>query len=218
MNTDSRLSVQRVVDQTGRQNVIEVLRATYLREKRWVTDPEAQIPPEDLEDNSISWFVVNRRGRPAGVLRVRYDPPVAAYAKYGFKLLDPKLPVESFLRDHRIAEIGRFAVIPRYRRRFMVAAALIRAACAETVERGYTHFITDVFEDEAHSPYGFHTRVMGFHPVATHDVGELNCRNRRITMVLDLKAAYQRLKRRGNWIYRYLTGHWDDALHRRLAV
>jgi len=218
MNMDSRLSVQRVDDETARQHVIEVLRATYLREKRWVTDPETQIPPEDLQDNSISWFVVNRRGRPAGVLRVRYDPPIAAYAKYGFKLLDPALPVESFLRDHRIAEIGRFAVIPRYRRRFMVAAALIRAACDETVERGYTHFITDVFEDEAHSPYGFHTRVMGFHPVATHDVGELNCRNRRITMVLDLKAAYQRLKRRGNWIYRYLTFNWDDALHRRLAV
>jgi hypothetical protein len=60
--------------------------------------------------------------------------------------------------------------------------------------------------------------VMGFYPVATHEVGELNCRNRRITMVLDLKAAYQRLKRRGNWIYRYLTFNWDDALHRRLAV
>jgi ribosomal protein S18 acetylase RimI-like enzyme len=218
MNIESRFSVQRVVDEAGRQQVIEVLRATYLREKRWVSDPEAQIPPEDLQCDDISWFVVSRRSRPAGVLRVRYDPPVAAYAKYGFKLLDPDLPVESFLREHRIAEIGRFAVVPRYRRRFMVAAALIRAACGETVERGYTHFITDVFEDEAHSPYGFHTRVMGFHPVATHEVGELNCRNRRITMVLDLKAAYQRLRRRGNWIYRYLTGHWDDALHRRLAV
>jgi ribosomal protein S18 acetylase RimI-like enzyme len=218
MNIESRFSVQRVVDEAGRQQVIEVLRATYLREKRWVSDPEAQIPPEDLQCDDISWFVVSRRSRPAGVLRVRYDPPVAAYAKYGFKLLDPDLPVESFLREHRIAEIGRFAVVPRYRRRFMVAAALIRAACGETVERGYTHFITDVFEDEAHSPYGFHTRVMGFYPVATHEVGELNCRNRRITMVLDLKAAYQRLRRRGNWIYRYLTGHWDDALHRRLAV
>jgi ribosomal protein S18 acetylase RimI-like enzyme len=218
MNIESRFSVQRDVDEAGRQQVIEVLRATYLREKRWVSDPEAQIPPEDLQCDDISWFVVSRRSRPAGVLRVRYDPPVAAYAKYGFKLLDPDLPVESFLREHRIAEIGRFAVVPRYRRRFMVAAALIRAACGETVERGYTHFITDVFEDEAHSPYGFHTRVMGFYPVATHEVGELNCRNRRITMVLDLKAAYQRLKRRGNWIYRYLTGHWDDALHRRLAV
>jgi hypothetical protein len=36
--------------------------------------------------------------------------------------------------------------------------------------------------------------------------------------VLDLKAAYQRLRLRSNWIYRYLTGQWDEALHRRLAV
>jgi hypothetical protein len=59
---------------------------------------------------------------------------------------------------------------------------------------------------------------MGFHPVATHDFGELHCRSRRITMVLDLKAAYQRLRLRGNWIYRYITGQWDETLHRRLAV
>jgi len=107
MNIESRFSVQRVVDEAGRQQVIEVLRATYLREKRWVSDPEGQIPPEDLQCEGISWFVVSRRSRPAGVLRVRYDPPVAAYAKYGFKLLDPNLPVESFLREHRIAEVGR---------------------------------------------------------------------------------------------------------------
>jgi hypothetical protein len=183
-----------------------------------VSDPDSQIPPGDLGRSDISWFVVSVRTRPVGVLRVLYDPPLATYARYGFKLIDPAVRVEEFLRDHRIAEIGRFAVIPRYRRRFMLAAALMRAATAETVARGYTHFITDVFEDDKHSPYGFHTRVMGFHPVATHDVGELHCRSRRITMVLDLKAAYQRLKLRSNWIYRYLTGHWDDALHRRLAV
>lgn len=218
MRSEDRLTTQRVVDEAGRRQVVDVLRATYLREKRWVTDPDGQFPPEDLERPDISWFVVAVRGRPVGVLRILYDPPLAVYAKYGFKLIDPNLQVEQFLNEHRIAEIGRFAVRPRYRRRFMMAAALMRAATEETVARGYTHFITDVFEDDAHSPYGFHTRVMGFHPVATHDVGELHCRSRRITMVLDLKAAYQRLRLRGNWIYRYLTGKWDDALHRRLAV
>jgi hypothetical protein len=59
---------------------------------------------------------------------------------------------------------------------------------------------------------------MGFFPVATHDVGELRCRSRRITLVLDLKAAYQRLQRNGNWLYRYLTEPWDRALHQRMAV
>ncbi len=99
----------------------------------------------------------------------------------------------------------------------MLAAALMRAATEDMVELGYTHLITDVFEDDVHSPLGFHTRVMGFLPVATHDHGELNCASRRITLVLDLKSSYQRLKARGNWLYRYLTRDWDDALHRRFA-
>jgi len=63
------------------------------------------------------------------------------------------------------------------------------------VTRGYTHVITDVFEDDPHSPLGFHTRVMGFRPVGTHDHGDLNCKNRRITLLLDLKSSSQRLRR-----------------------
>jgi hypothetical protein len=213
-----RLCVHRVIDERHRGAVIEVLRATYCQEKRWVADAESQIPPSDLNSAEISWFVVMMGDRPAGVLRVLYDPPLAQYARYGFKPLDPSLRVEEFLARNRIAEIGRFAVTPECRGQFLLAAALMQAAVEETVRRGYTHFVTDVFEDDPHSPYGFHTRVMGFHPVATHDHGELACASRRITLVLDLRAAYKRLKRRGSWLYRYLTAPWDDALHRRLAA
>jgi ribosomal protein S18 acetylase RimI-like enzyme len=218
MRNDAGVTARRVADEADRRAVIEVLRATYHREKRWVTDPETQAPPDDLNKSAISWFIVHVDSHPAGVLRVLYDPPLAQYAKYGFKVLDPSVRVEEFVRRHRIAEIGRFAVLPRYRGRIMVAAALMRAAAEETVARGYTHFVTDVFEDDPHSPYGFHTRVMGFRPVATHDTGELHCRSRRITLVLDLKAAYRRLKARGSWLFRYLTGHWKVALHRRLVA
>ena len=86
-------------------------------------------------------------------------------------------------------------------------------AVRDTLERGYTHYITDVFEGEKHSPYKFHTRVMGFIPVATHDVVELNCPNRRITMVLDLADCYQRIKSFGGWIFRAITGNWSKELH-----
>jgi hypothetical protein len=216
--SEDRVIAERVVDEAGRRRAVAILRETYDREKGWVSDAETQAPPEDLTRPDLSWFVVTVDGVAAGVLRVYYDPPLAAYAKYGFKLLDPAIRVEDFIQHHRIAEIGRFAVIPAYRKQIMVAAALMRAAAAETVARGYTHFVTDVFEDDPHSPYGFHTRVMGFFPVATHDVGELHCRSRRITLVLDLKAAYQRLRQRRNWLYHYLTGRWDGALHQRMAV
>jgi hypothetical protein len=217
MRDNERYDAFRVSDEPGRQSAIAVLRATYHREKRWVTDAEQQIPSEDIGRDNISWFVVTRRGRPAGVVRVLYDPPLGQYAKYGMKGVDPALDVEAFLHENRVAEIGRFAVTRRYRRSIMVAATLMRAAAEDTIARGYTHYVTDVFEDDPHSPYGFHTRVMGFLPVATHDTGELHCNSRRITLLLDLRAAYRRLKERGNWFYRYLTGSWDEALHRRVA-
>jgi ribosomal protein S18 acetylase RimI-like enzyme len=218
MIDDNRVESVRIRDEAERTAAIEVLSATYLDEKGWVSDPEHQFPAGDLERGDIAWFLVHFEGRPAGVLRTLFDPPLLQYAKYGLKLIDPRVDVEKFLRQHRIAEVGRFAVTPEHRGNVMLAAALMRAATQEMVARGYTHVITDVFEDDPHSPLGFHTRVMGFRPVATHDHGELNCKSRRITLLLDLESTYRRLKARGNWIYRYLTARWPDALHRRFAT
>jgi len=62
-----------------------------------------------------------------GVLRVLYNPPLELYKEYGFEKLDNGLDVESFVKDHKIAEIGRFAVIPAYRSMMLVVAALMRA-------------------------------------------------------------------------------------------
>ena len=108
-----------------------------------------------------------------------YDPPIPEYLGYDLKLKSQDFNVEEFLRCNRIAEIGRFAVIPEYRSEIGIVMHLMRAATMETVRRGYTHYITDVFEGEEHSPYGFHTRVVGFQPVATHDTGEMNCGRRK---------------------------------------
>jgi Acetyltransferase (GNAT) family len=195
-----------------------VLCATYQNEKGWIDDPEQQFPSTDLDASQIVWFVVRIDGHPVGVLRTLLDPPLLQYSKYQLKLLDGRIDIESFVRQHRIAEVGRFAVVAEHRGNLLLAAALMRAATEEMVARGYTHVITDVFEDDVHSPFGFHTRVMGFIPIATHDLGELNCKSRRITLVLDLKLSYRRLKARGSWVYRYLTAHWPEALHQRLAA
>jgi len=72
MSRGSRVQASRVIDEAGRRQVVEVLRATYQREKRWVTDPEPQAPPSDLERDEIAWFIAHIRERPAGVLRVHY--------------------------------------------------------------------------------------------------------------------------------------------------
>jgi hypothetical protein len=210
--------VQRVAEVNARHDVLEVLRGTYCEEKGWVDDVDAQFPSTDLDRPEVSWFVATINGRPAGTLRVLYDPPLAEYARYGFKSIDPALRVEEMIRQYRIAEIGRFAVLPAYRRQLIVAVALMRSAAAETIARRFTHYVTDVFEDDPHSPYRFHTNVMGFLPIATHDVGEMRTASRRITLVLDLKAAYARLKRRECWVYRYFTEIWDSTLHQQMAA
>lgn len=161
--------------------------------------------------------MVTFEDRAAGALCVLYDPPYTQYLGYGLKLLDPTLRVEEMIQSDDIAEVGRFAVRPEFRRQFMVAAALMRAATDAVLARGYTHLVTDVFEDDRHTPFGFHTRVIGFCPVATHDAGELHCRSRRITLVLDISGACEPLKTQNQWLYRYLTCEWDEPSHRRLA-
>jgi hypothetical protein len=218
MIDDNRVVSVRIRDESGRTAALDVLGATYRNEKGWVSDPRHQFPATDLERHDIAWYIVRLEGRPVGVLRTLFDPPLLQYARYGLRLIDPRIDVETFLRQHLIAEVGRFAVVLEHRGNMVLVAALMRAATEEMVTRGYTHVITDVFEDDPHSPLGFHTRVMGFQPVATHDHGELNCKSRRITLLLDMGSSYRRLKARGNWIYRYLTAHWPDALHRRFAT
>ena len=217
MYDESRVTVRRVTLDEDRRRVIEVLAEIYHREKQWVNDAETEFPPGDLQRSELVWFLVTVEDRAAGALRIRYDPPYAQYLSYELELVDPKLRVEEFIQSNRIAEVGRFAVRPEFRGQFMVAAALMRAATDAVVARGYTHLVTDVFEDDPHTPYRFHTRVIGFCPVATHQVGELNCRSRRITLVLDISTAYERLRNRGHWLYRYLTCRWDELSHRRLA-
>jgi hypothetical protein len=212
------LDVIRLDDEWGRQQALAVMRATYRDEKQWIASDTRLVAPEDMGAPQVSWFVARLDGQPVGVLRVLYEPPLNLYAQYGFRVVVPDLDLDAFIRSARIAEIGRFAVVPELRNNFLIATALMREAVRETVLRGFSHYLTDVFEGEAHSPHAFHTRVLGFQTVATHDVGELNCPNRRLTMVLDLRAGYRRLRRSKGWLYRYLTEGWPEELHRSLEA
>jgi hypothetical protein len=216
MSLKDNVRAIRVETLAERQRALQVLQATYRREKNWVHDEQKVFPTDDLTNLDVSWFMVSVADAPVGVLRVLYNPPLDLYRQYGFKQLVQGLDIEEFCRTHRIAEIGRFAVMPEYRKYITVVGALMREAARETVECGFSHYITDIFEGEAHSPYNFHTRVMGFQPVATHDVGELNCPNRRITLILDLQAAYHRLRTTQRWVYRFLTENWSESLHQKL--
>lgn len=203
-----------------RRQALSVLNATYAQEKQWVDDAEAMFPEDDLSNDAITWVVATVDEAPAGVLRIHYDPPLHLYDAYGLEPMEAAqdLDIDAFIRSNQIAEIGRFAVLPAYRRRIRVVFWLMRMASLDTLQRGYTHYVTDVFEDEPHSPYNFHTRVLGFQPVAHHAAGEMNCLHRRITLMLNLKDAYQRLRESKNRLYRFLTDGWDDAVMRQLSV
>ncbi len=216
MSLKDRITTHRVEEETQRLHAIQVMRATYETEKNWMRGEEKLFPLRDLSDHAVSWFVVYDGERPIGVLRVLYSPPLELYKQYGFKPIGEGFDVEEFVKQNRIAEIGRFAVLPEYRRYIMVSASLMRVASKETFKRGFTHYVTDIFEGEKHSPYDFHRRVMGFQPVASHDVGELNCPNRRITMIVNLGEAYRNLQASNNWIYRFFMEDWDPELDLKL--
>ena len=212
------LTVRKVETEEARQKALVVLKSVYSGEKGWVADLESFLPQSDLENPVISWFLAERNGEPVGVTRVLYEIPFELYDTYGFQLENPGLDVEAFVRNHKIAEVGRFAVVPKYRNKILVAAILMRAAATETVERRFTHFITDVFAADPNSPYQFHRKILGFETVATHDHGEMKVDSKRITMLLDLRAAYDRLKQGKNWIFRYITQGWDEQLLQRLSA
>ena len=218
MSSSKPVSAHRVGDEKCRLRALKVLREVYRGEKAWVTDPDSVFPLADLERPEISWFLAELGGRPVGTARVLYDLPLHLYKDYGLQLVDQGIDVEAFLRHHRIAEIGRFAVRPRFRRRIRIAAALMAAATTETVQRGFTHYITDVFEGDPNSPYQFHRGVLGFQVVATHETGELRFDGRRITMLLDIRDAYQRLARGKNWIFRYITASWTEQMVQQLLA
>ena len=208
---------RRVESEADRLKAIAVLERTYGEEKGWVLDIAGMFPATDLGRSDLSWFLATKRGEPVGVLRVLYDPSLGAYQSYKLEGVDPSLDIGKFLSTNRIAEIGRFAVVPERRSGVGVVLSLMRLSTREIVRLGYTQLITDVFENDPHSPLGFHTRIIGFRKVATHETGELRHQGRRITLLLDIKTGYRSLKLRGNRFFRAITRGWSEAMHASLA-
>lgn len=93
----------------------------------------------------------------------------------------------------------------------------MRVAVEDTIIKEYDYYITDIFEGEKHNPELFHTRVIGFQPVATHDLGEINCKNRRITMILNLRECYYRLKCNKKQVFQFFTEKWSGNLHLKMS-
>ncbi|ABB24111.1 MAG: GCN5 family acetyltransferase [Pelodictyon luteolum] len=200
----SSVTVRRVESACDRSRVLEVIEQVFRIEKNWIAGVEGQIPEDVLKSDTLSWFIAEVSGKPAGVIRLLYDPPLELPERYEVKF-EPGIDVEKLRTAGRYAEIGRFMILGEYRRNPRIALRLMRAATAEVVERDYTHFITDVFEGEANSPFNFHTRVLGFEVVGKHLFGDLNCSSTRIILTLDILKLFRRIKNSRNRIYMELS-------------
>ena len=62
------------------------------------------------------------------MLRVLFNPPLEVYARYGFQPVPgTNFDVTEFVKHSRVAEIGRFAVLPERPRAVAVRLALALA-------------------------------------------------------------------------------------------
>ena len=212
----SSVRVSRVESAGDRAAALEVIKRVFCVEKNWISSVQNQIPDE-LSNNGVSWFLATINGKAAGVMRLLYDPSFDIPEEYDVKFM-PGIDVEELKSAGKYVEIGRFMILEEYRKNPRVALRLMRAATAEVIERDYTHFITDVFEGEKHSPLNFHTRVLGFEVIGKHLFGELNCSSTRIILTLDILKLYSRIKDSRSRIYRELTDGFKAIIERKATT
>jgi len=212
----SVISVTKVLSHQDRLDAVSVIEEVFLREKQWIAAVNEQVPELLASNREYSWFIARVGNRPAGVMRLRYAPSLELPESCHLHLA-PGVDLEDVKAAGRYVEIGRFMIRPEFRRQYLVALRLMRVATTEVVERDYTHFITDVFEGEEHSPLNFHTRVLGFEVIGSHLYGELNCSSTRIILTLDIIKLYNRVKDSRSKIYQELTGELRGLFERKYA-
>jgi hypothetical protein len=209
----SRFDIEtvRVLTPQERAEAMGVVEEVFCREKNWVSDADKEIPTSLREDDRLSFFLCRVDGEPAGIIRLNYDPPLELPKELEVQL-EPGIDIATYAAGKRFVEIGRFMIRSRFRRNYKVALRLIRAAVREVVERGYTHFVTDVYDGDPHSPLQFHTRVLGFERIGTHRHGELDANYVRIILVLDIARSYRRLQQRQNRVFREVAAGLEGLL------
>lgn len=206
-----RLAVERVDDATRRQAALGVVAEVYQSEKGWIPEAATEIPADPGADAGVTWLLARFGDEPVGVVRITYDPPLALPTEAGVEL-EPGIDLDRLARAGRFAEVGRLMIRPEWRARPKIVLALMRGVAAAVIERGVTHLLTAVFEDDPHSPYRFHTRQLGFERIGTHRHGELACASRRILLVLDIARSLDRLAARGTSIAKELGRGLGDRL------
>ncbi len=212
--TNEVVTVERLVSESQKPDALAVLEDVYIKEKGWIAEKALDAFPHG---SSVSWYMARVAGKPAGLLRLLYDPPLDFPPGYDVQLKGG-VDWKALAARARIVEVGRFMIREEYRGKPRIVVKLMAEGILEVVQRGYTHLLTDVFEGEVHSPLKFHTRILGFERIGTHRMGELNTDANRIILALDIEEAYLRMKQRGGWVYQELTQRIASMLEERIAL
>lgn len=130
----SGVTVRKIESAADRHRALEVIEQVFRREKNWISAVHEQMPEGVENDSRVSWFLAEVNGRPAGIIRLLYDPPLELPEGYGVSF-EPGVDLEKLRTAGRYAEIGRFMILGEYRRNPRVALRLMRSATAEVVER-----------------------------------------------------------------------------------
>ncbi len=211
----AKVTTRKVIDAETREKALSVIKEVYLKEKKWINNSETEISEDIASSQKVSWYLAEVDGDPAGVIRLVYDPNLNFPPDFEVSL-NEDIDFEYIKKNFKIVDIGRFMILPKYRKKIMVALRLMKAAITEVVKRDYTHFITDVFEGEVNSPLHFHTNILGFEIIGKHVHGELNCSCTRIILALDILKTYKRIKEKRGKVYKFLTKGLGDLLEKRL--
>ncbi|MBN2440586.1 MAG: hypothetical protein JXJ04_04555 [Spirochaetales bacterium] len=213
---NTKVEVHKIESKEDMNPSKKIIEGVYVKEKKWIKSVRHQMNENELFGNSnISWFIARVNGAPAGLLRLFYDSPLDFPDEYEISIKEG-IDLMELESKGRFVEISRFMILPVYRRNLRVSLELMRTAIKEVVSKGYSHFITNVFKGEKHSPYRFHAKLFGFQVIGTHVHGELNCNCTRIIMILDILSAYVRIRNKKNRFYEILLHGMRDLFESKL--
>lgn len=197
---DAAINIVKITDTDLVKKAFEVIKEVYIQEKKWMNSTEDVISMNNFENPEISWFLAFVHDEPAGVLRLKYDISLDFPEYYDLTVVKG-INLKKMAKKGKYVDIGRFMIRSGYRKNINVSLSLMKAAFEEVVTRGYTHFITDVFEGEINSSLEFHKRNLGFEVIGTHLNGELNSNLKKVILVMDIYKSYKTLKEKNNRIY-----------------
>lgn len=201
---DAAIEIVKITDSDLVKKALEVVREVYVRDKKWIESTDDIISMNTFNNPDISWLLAFVHGEPAGVLRLNYNVSLDFPEYYDLRIVKG-VNLKKMAKKGKYVDINRFMIRSVFRKNINVSLSLMKAALEEVVTRGYTHFITDVFEGEINSPLEFHKRNLGFEVIGTHLYSDYNTSLKSVILVLDIFKSFKLLKERNNRIYKTLV-------------